>query len=145
MKETIADALGSGDRARSRELGAAAYGVLFRLARRALESGASVVVEANFYRDGSAHALRALAELGDAVVVLCHADEPVRRARYTARRDRHPVHLDAEILANEWPHDDTLFDLDLGVPKLVVDANDGYRPDLDAITRWVAGRGSDAS
>jgi hypothetical protein len=50
---------------------------------------------------------------------------------------RHPVHLDAEILEDEWP-DPAEFELDLGVASLVVDTTSGYRPDLDSIVRFIA-------
>jgi hypothetical protein len=50
---------------------------------------------------------------------------------------RHPVHLDAEILEDEWP-DPAEFELDLGVPSLAVDTTRGYEPDLDSVVRFIA-------
>jgi hypothetical protein len=46
------------------------------------------------------------------------------------REGRHAVHLDAQILATEWPTDETTYELDLGIPLLVVDTTNGYRPSL---------------
>ena len=63
----------------------------------------------------------------------------VVRERFAARMaagSRHSVHVDAEILADEWP-DPIEFELDLGVPSLVIDTTSGYRPDLDSIVRFV--------
>lgn len=138
IKESLADALGSGDRTRSRELGRAAYRVLFDVTARTLEAGTGVVLEANFYRDDSADELRRLARLGEAVIVLCRSDAATRRARFETRRDRHPVHLDREILAHEWPDDDAKFALDLGVPRREVDTTRAADVDLDAIVAWIS-------
>jgi hypothetical protein len=49
---------------------------------------------------------------------------------------RDPVHLDAEILEDEWP-DPAEFELDLGVPSLVVDTTRGYQPDLEGILGFI--------
>lgn len=138
IKESLADALGSGDRTRSRELGRAAYRVLFDVTARTLEAGTGVVLEANFYRDDSADELRRLARLGEAVIVLCRSDAATRRARFETRRDRHPVHLDREVLAHEWADDDAKFALDLGVPRREVDTTRAADVDLDAIVAWIS-------
>ncbi|HEY6959867.1 MAG TPA: AAA family ATPase [Candidatus Limnocylindria bacterium] len=135
VKEALGDALGVGDRQRSRELGGAAYAVMWSVARRALEAGAGLVLEANFYREISEPRLAELATLADAVVVLCRADARVRRRRYESRHDRHAVHTDAVILADEWREDDAINAIDVGVPRLVVDTTSGY--DADAIVSWI--------
>ncbi len=142
IKESLANAIGSGDRTRSRELGAAAYAVLFDVAARTLEAGTGAVVEANFYRDESSEELHRLARLGDAMVVVCRSDAATRRARFAARRGRHPVHLDGEILAHEWPDDDTKFALDIGVPRREIDTTRPELIDLDAIVAWISGEES---
>src|SRR4051812_26021056 len=108
LKEGLADELGSGDLVRSRELGQMAYAALFARASELLATNQSVVVEANFHRERGETALRELATRGDAAVIECVCDADVRRARFTARAargERHPVHLDAEILASEWSDD----------------------------------------
>jgi predicted kinase len=93
IKEALYDSLGADDVATSGRLGAAAFTVLFALARIALASGASVIVEGNFFRDQErefsalpAHRL---------VQIHCHAPLPVLLERY-ASRARHPGHHDAE-------------------------------------------------
>lgn len=140
IKEALGDALGVGDRERSRQLGVAAYAVMWSVARRTLEAGAGVVLEANFYRDISERPLTELAEIADAVIVLCRADPAVRRRRYEERADRHPVHTDAVILEREWREDDTVHAIDLGVPRLIVDTTHGH--DVARIVSWIA-RSSD--
>lgn len=110
IKEALGDALGVGDRERSRQLGVAAYAVMWSVARRTLEAGAGVV--------------------------LCRADPAVRRRRYEERADRHPVHTDAVILEREWREDDAVHAIDLGVPRLIVDTTSGH--DVARIVSWIA-------
>ena len=140
IKESLAVVTGTVDLVGSRQLGAAAYGVMRTVAARAVTSGASLVLEANFHRNPSSQWLRALLAQSDGRFVLCHAPLEVLRDRFAARMargSRHAVHLDAEILAEEWP-DLAEFDLDLGIPSLSVDTTSGYQPDLDSIVRFVA-------
>ena len=140
VKESLADALGAGDRERSRELGAAAYGVMQRLASRMLDERVNVILEANFWREQSEPWLRALAQGRDAPVIMCTAAPDVRRERFRSRGaagERHAIHLDAEILANEWTEDDSAFRVDLGTRTLDVDTTHGPTPSLDEIARWI--------
>jgi hypothetical protein len=51
IKECLYETLGAGDVSWSGRMGAAAYALIFSLARRMLSSGASIIVEANFFRD----------------------------------------------------------------------------------------------
>jgi hypothetical protein len=51
IKESLYDSLGAADVATSARLGRAAYALIFTLARAFLDSGASLVIEANFFRD----------------------------------------------------------------------------------------------
>jgi hypothetical protein len=51
IKESLYDSLGADDVASSGRLGAASFDVLFATARVALASGASLIVEANFFPD----------------------------------------------------------------------------------------------
>jgi predicted kinase len=140
IKEALADVVGAVDRAGSRRLGAATYEVMRAVAARSLAAGTSLVLEANFHRERSMPWLPELLRVGDGRFVLCHTSPEVVRARFAARMaagSRHPVHLDAEILEDEWP-DPAEFELDLGVPSLAVDTTSGYKPDLDSIVRFIA-------
>jgi predicted kinase len=139
VKESLANVVGAVDLEGSRRLGAAAYAVMRAIAARSLAAGTSLVLEANFHRERSMPWLPELLRVGDGRFVLCHTLPEVVRARFVARMaagSRHPVHLDAEILEDEWP-DPAEFELDLGVPSLAVDTTSGYKPDLDSIVRFI--------
>ena len=99
IKESLMDSLGADDVASSGRLGAAAFAVMFALARVALASGASLVIEANFFPDQE----RELAELPEHRLLQLHCEAPlaVLLDRY-ASRTRHPGHHDAEKI-NELP------------------------------------------
>ena len=140
VKESLADALGAGDRERSRQLGAAAYTVMERLASRMLDEDVSVILEANFWRERSEPWLRALAQGRDAPVIVCTVAPDMRRERFRSRGaagERHAVHLDGEILAHEWTNDVSAFRVDLGTRTLDVDTTHGPTPSLDEIARWI--------
>jgi len=94
VKEALFEALGTGDREWSRKLGRATYEVLFVVARRLLESGASCILESNF---SQADALRSLPP-ARIVQIFCTAPAEVILDRYS-HRTRHPGHLDGEIVA----------------------------------------------
>jgi AAA domain len=51
IKESLYDSLGADDEASSGRLGTAAFALLFALARVTLASGASLIVEGNFFTD----------------------------------------------------------------------------------------------
>jgi predicted kinase len=91
IKEALFDALGTGDRAWSRRLGAASYEVLFAVA------GAlpAAVLDANLGPE-AAPRLRALDARLVEVFCRCPGDEVQRR--FTARAPhRHPGHVDHEL------------------------------------------------
>ena len=143
VKESLADALGAGDRDRSRELGAASYAVMERLASRMLDEDVSVILEANFWRERSEPWLRALADGRDASVIVCSVAPELRRERFRARGAagiRHAVHLDQEILDHEWTEDEAAFRVDLGTRILEVDTTTEPRPSIDEIARWIERR-----
>lgn len=142
LKEALADEHGAGDLARSRELGRMAYDALYAQARKALASGARAIVEANFHRAVSEPQLRALAGIAPTRVIECVCEADLRRRRFSergARGERHPVHLDGEILANEWTDDTRGFAIDIGVPRLRVDTTSGYAPPIHAIEDFARG------
>lgn len=94
IKESLYDTLGAEDVTASARLGTAAFSVIFALARRALGSGASVIVEANFFRGDHEDAFAGLPP-HRSVQVHCAAPLPVLLDRY-ASRARHVGHHDAE-------------------------------------------------
>ncbi|TME26789.1 MAG: ATP-binding protein [Chloroflexi bacterium] len=135
VKEALADVLGAADLAASRELGRATFQVMRAVAARSLSAGSSIVLEANFHRRESEPWLAKLAELATAKVVTCRANDAEIRRRFDARR-RHPVHLDREVAAADWPPESE-FALDLQVPTLTVDTTEGYAPSIDAIVQFL--------
>ena len=93
IKETLFDTLGTGDVAWSQRLGAATYALLFVAADRLLAAGASLVVEANFFRGMEPR----FADLPPHRLVQVHCDAPLETivARYEGRTgSRHQGHLD---------------------------------------------------
>jgi predicted kinase len=93
IKESLYESLGADDVAASARLGAAAYALIFGLARTMLASNVSLILEANFFhaqeRDFMSLPEHRLAQLH------CHAPLAVLLERY-ASRSRHAGHRDAE-------------------------------------------------
>lgn len=93
IKESLYASIGAESVAASARLGAAAYALIFDLARAMLASGVSLIVEANFFRDQEP-AFAALPE-HQLAQVHCQAPLAVLLDRY-ANRSRHAGHHDAE-------------------------------------------------
>ena len=93
IKEELFESLGADDPDESRRLGAAVYPLLFLIARRELEAGRSLLLEANFVV-GTSEAEFSRLPAHRLVQVYCAAPEEVLMRRYLAR-DRHPGHHDA--------------------------------------------------
>ena len=98
-KAALFDSLGWGDRAWSRKLGIASYGVLYHVVEAQLAAGRSLVVESNF--DPEWHTPRFLAlkeRYGFAPVqILLRAEGETLLARFKARSlsdERHPGHVE---------------------------------------------------
>jgi predicted kinase/diadenosine tetraphosphate (Ap4A) HIT family hydrolase len=140
VKEALAAPFATGDRDWSRQLGAAAYGVLYAVAGRILAAGHGLVLESNFRRSQSEQPLRALAPLAPTVVIICRTSDALRRRRFEDRaaRGRHRVHIDEAIIA-EWSSDDAEFLIDIGTPRLLVDTTRSYAPDLERIAAFARG------
>jgi predicted kinase len=141
VKEALMDVLGAGDLERSRALSRAAYAVILALARAHLDTGAGLVLEANFSRAASEAELLPLVAGSRAVVVHCWAPPEVLETRYRDRAPRrHPGHQDLPRLARglPWLVPPATEPPDLGVPCLRVDTSQPW--DAAAITAWVRDR-----
>jgi predicted kinase len=141
LKEPLMDALGVPDMVTQRRLGAASYELMYRIASWSLDAGIGLVLEANFVRGRSEEGLRPLVRRASTAQLVCVCEEATRRARFAdrARRGgRHPGHLDRLVL-DEWDarpastHDA----LELGIPTLVVNTDDGRMPPDDEIARFI--------
>jgi predicted kinase len=96
IKESLYDSLGVGDVEWSGRLGVAAYGLILALGRVMLESGVSLIAEANFFPD-HARSFEAL-PAHRLVQIHCSAPLDVLLERY-AGRERHAGHHDADKIA----------------------------------------------
>ncbi len=81
------DSLGSPSRARSRELGAASYALLFLVLDLLLDAGVGAIVESNFSRDRSETELREPVSWSQAVQRHCRMSPDLARRRYIARAE----------------------------------------------------------
>ena len=142
FKEVLFESLGCSDRARSRELGAAAYALLYATTGQLLQAGTGVVVDSNFWRGRSEADLAPLLVRANPRLVHCRTTPAETVRRYVARAEegeRHPGHHDAaalpDLLANLA--DETFSPLELGIPTLIVDTTAGYAPDLDTVVAFV--------
>jgi predicted kinase len=131
VKETLFDVLGTGDRSWSRQLGAVAFELLFLIASRELAAGRSLILEANFARGQAEHKFESLPRHR---VVQVHVSAPleVLLERYRSR-ERHPGHLDGEMLAEVAGavREDRHRPLDL--PGDVLEVETSERVSLDAL------------
>ena len=136
IKEALAAPFPTGDLDWSRQLGVAAYSVLFTVAHHVLAGGqGGLILESNFRCGISEPPLRALAALAPTVLIICRT--PVARERFAERaaRGRHRVHIDTAVL-DEWTGDDSVFQIDIGTPRLVVETTKGYEPDFERIVTF---------
>jgi predicted kinase len=137
VKESLYESLGAPNVDESGRLGGAAYELIFSLARRMLDSGVSLIVEANFFRSQSPK-FRALPP-HRVVQLHCAAPLSVLLERY-ASRSRHAGHHDSDKV-KELP---ARFDSGAhGVMDLsgeVVEVDTAQAVDLDALEAVVRSR-----
>jgi predicted kinase len=144
IKETLMDTLGSPDRARSRELGAASYAMLFTVLDLLLDAGVGAVVESNFSHGRSETDLLKRIKCASSVQLHCETGHDEIRRRYRQRAldgSRHPGHhdtspetladLEASLASNRH------LPLDLPIPLLRIDTTNGYDPGLNTISAFI--------
>jgi predicted kinase len=139
VKEALGDAVAVESVDRNRDLGRAAVAVLYALVRDQLDVGESVVVDHAFHQN-LAGEVAPLVERSDAVLVHCRAPDDVLAQRVADRQqrgDRHAVHFDDERMPFR---SDTYGVMELEVPTLFVDTEDGYHPDYPTILNFVETR-----
>src|SRR5262245_36125141 len=134
VKEALGDTLGAESAERSQDLGRATTRVVYALARDQLTRGVPVVVESAFHQ-ALAGEVEPLVELAPAVLIHCHAPDDVITGRSLARAgERHDVHFDAERAPFAVAQYGVM---ELDVPVLFVDTEDGYNPDYPTILDFV--------
>lgn len=135
------DQIGARNRAQSREIGRASYGLLFAIAERILDADLSLLIEGNFSRGVSEKDLLGLTDGRKAVLIHCHAPKEVIVTRLSSNRgDRHPGHFDQDALPDVLAAIDAgaYEPLEMKCPTLVVDTSDGYQPSRDHIAAFAA-------
>ena len=148
LRKTIGDVFPPKTHAESKSLGAAAYALCYRLAAETLGVGVDVVLEAAFSRGLAEPALAPIVAQARAVIIHLSASSQLSSDRFRARferGERHPAHLDAATVATPgdfWKDGWWRWELplELGVPALVVDTNDGYVADLSDILAFIRAR-----
>jgi predicted kinase len=134
IKEALGEALGAESVEQSQDLGRASVSVLYALAREQLAFDVPVIVESAFHQ-ALAGEVEPLVARVSAVLVHCHAPDEVLTARALARAaDRHAVHFDSERVPFDNRHYGVM---ELDIPTLFVDTEDGYRPDYPTILSFV--------
>lgn len=131
-------ALGSESAERSRELGRAAVGALYALAREQLDLGLGVVLDHVFPVEHASE-VTGLVERSSARLIHCRAPEDVlgRRLLEGEGSDgRHAAHRDPERVPLDWA---AHAPMELDVPTLLLDTSDGYSPDYPTVLNFVEG------
>ena len=130
IKESLYDSLGAGELSSSAVLGGAAYALIFALARTMLDSGVSVIVEANFFRDQELE----FATLPQHRLVQLHCEAPlaILLERY-ATRSRHAGHHDVEKIKELPARFQTGAHDALKVPGDLIELDTTQPVDLDAL------------
>jgi hypothetical protein len=131
IKESLFDALGTGDSEWSSALGKATYQVMFRLAP---QIGRALLV-ANFYPSHEA----SLAALSDSIPqIVCRCSPKEQRKRFDERStSRHPGHLDATLASHDLTGMGGVSFPTLG-PMKIVDTEGAV--DIEALAAWVKGK-----
>jgi predicted kinase len=130
IKEALFDTMGTGDRAWSRQLGAASYAVLLALARQL----PAAVLDANFY---PTHGPALLQACQRPIEVFCHCPAAEVERRFTRRAPtRHPGHVDHVLDAQlKAALDGGVGPLGLGGPVLEVDTSGPV--EVAAVATWI--------
>lgn len=145
-KESLADQIPGTTLDWSRQLGSAAYEMIYLTAKQLLVARQSCLLEANFHPVFSLPRLTRLAERCDVAQVVCSGDPEILLRRYLDRHaagGRHPVHLDTNELRIEALRDDFRRDHQLDLPGRVLrcETTASEPVDIDRlVTRLTSGR-----
>lgn len=144
VRTGIGDALDAWDSpSHAAPSGARVFDVYYLTVEQLLRAGVSLIAEASYRRGLDEARLRPLLDIARVAHIHCTAPIEVARARFlarepTRRRRSSRGEIPAQMQANRF--DWSPFEpMDLGVPRLVVDTQDGYRPDLADIVEFCLG------
>ena len=118
------------------------FDAFYRAVEGLLRDGVSLIAEASYRRGLDEARLGPLLALARAVNVHCLADTEVTRARFVAREPMRRRRSGPESGTVEGEIARRVFDwspfepMEIGVPRLVVDTTDGYRPGLAEIVAF---------
>jgi predicted kinase len=146
VKEALMDSFGSNDRAQSRALSTASFHLLPTIVETLIHAGVGAIVDCNFSAGISEREWRHFKERARVSQLFCHAPADACRRRFIARVQsgaRHPGHHDASEASladfEAGLRSNRYAPLELDIPTLRVDTNDGYEPDLPAIRSFLGG------
>jgi predicted kinase len=141
IKETLSEALGTGDAEHSKLLGRASFALVYHLLELELVARRSAIVEGNFRAEhGNDQFGRLNRQLGfTSLQIHCLAEATVLRERYRRRvRERHPQHAESESAAEvEQKLDPSRYLLDLPGELMVLDTSSFEKIDYGAVRRAV--------
>jgi predicted kinase len=142
VKEGLFDSMGlPKDEDESERLDIAAHLLIDRLGRRALECGAGLVVEGNFWRGRAELTLGPLVARSRAAIVHCQIapEAMVERIkkRVEGKKLRHPGHGDVEPDREFVAARRDLDPPNLDAPILRLDTTKDHNPDVGPIVEWV--------
>ena len=134
IKECLYERLGADDVSWSGRIGAAAFALIFSLARRMLSSGASIIVEANFFRDQEPE----FASLPEHRLLQLHCEAPlaVLLERY-ASRSRHAGHHDEEKIKELPDRFESGVHSPLRLPGELIQLDTARPVELDAVAERI--------
>ncbi|MBV8086144.1 MAG: AAA family ATPase [Chloroflexi bacterium] len=143
IKEAMGEHFPEIDLGLSRQLGRAAFEVLYAMAAAVL-GASSVIIEGNFQHGYSEADIRPLLHLAEACELNCQLAAELCVERYALRTQsgqRHRVHLDALRLSvlEEGLQRGLYAPLELDTPQLIVDTSEGYMPELESVVEFVRG------
>lgn len=143
LKESLFDSLGAGDREWSRRLGAATFRLLAFLTAQMIDTGQSLIVEANLHAEFDTPVYRRLGERAALMQLWLTATREVVAERFAERAlgaERHRGHVEREHLAEMraalLAREDA--PLPLGGALHVVDTTDFSRVDYARILQVVS-------
>jgi predicted kinase len=132
----------SGDPVETQRFSALAFSTFYEAAQLLIKAGVSVVIEAAFHSGVSEPSIEHLGVTAKIIHVALNTDRATALRRYRARAEaglRHPAHDDFRFAEEmESGRKDTrVYRLGLPCPTITVDGDDGWKPNLAEIARFV--------